>query len=160
MTPVFVSDLFRDYLAHADSITAGVPADSVLLKQSLSDPKVGAPPRLVVEVETDSKLPHPKKRLFNVHLLITAESRTTTGDTAHGTSRDTAETWLDAIRRRLANQTAFAAWIAANRTIEEPPAWQISKLAMFAVSEEFGVDATDLTFTLKLPCKLTAVLIT
>jgi len=50
MNLTLCSDLFRDFFAHADSIAAGVPANDVVKKRSLSDTKVGKPPTLMIEV--------------------------------------------------------------------------------------------------------------
>jgi hypothetical protein len=46
MTTTFLSELLRDFLSDAASITAGVPANNVLKKQALSDSKLAKPPRL------------------------------------------------------------------------------------------------------------------
>lgn len=152
MTPVFCSELFRDYLAHEDSIADGVPADDVLKKQALSDTKVAAPPRLFIPVKADPEKKHPLKLIYEVHIVIDAEVGVT--------DRDTVDGWARAIRARIVKGTdypfqVFEAWVQANRTEQQRTGWQIQRIRMFGSEDDFSVDKEMNIFSVIVPMKIT-----
>lgn len=163
MTPTFLSTLIRDFLAHAESIAAGVPADTVLKKQSLSDTKLAKPPRLLVAVDADPEKKHADKIVFVIAVVITAETSINV--------RATTEAWMKAVRNRIewghANLAThqdgirfqtFQNWIQANRFDAERTGWQIAKLRLFASEEDFSADDETKTYSLSLPMRLTVYL--
>lgn len=147
MTSTFLSTLIRDYLAHADSLAAGVPTDALLKKQSLSDTKLAKPPRLLVAVDPDPEKKHADKIVFVIAVVITAEASINV--------RATTEAWMKAVRLRMDDRQAFANWIQANRTDEQRTGWQIAKLRLFASEEDFSADDETKTYSLSLPMRLT-----
>lgn len=152
MTPVFCSELFRDYLAHADSIADGVPADDVLKKQALSDTKVAAPPRLFIPVKADPEKKHPRKLIYEVHIVIDAEVGVT--------DRDTVDGWARTIRARIVKGEdypfqVFETWIQANRTEQQRTGWQIQRLRVFSSEDDFSVDKEMNIFSVIVPMKIT-----
>lgn len=147
MTPTFLSTLLRDYLADDASITAGVPSNTLLKKQSLTDTKLAKPPRLLVAVDADPENKHASKIIFVVAVVITAEAALDV--------RATTEAWMKAVRLRLADRQSLANWIQANRTDEQRTGWQIRKLRLFASEEDFGTDEETKTYSLSLPMRLT-----
>lgn len=147
MTPTFLSTLLRDYLADDASITAGVPSNTLLKKQSLTDTKLAKPPRLLVAVDADPENKHASKIIFVVAVVITAEAALDV--------RATTEAWMKAVRLRLADRQSLANWIQANRTDEQRTGWQIRKLRLFASEEDFGIDEETKTYSLSLPMRLT-----
>lgn len=148
MTLTFASDLVRDFLSTAESVAAGVPANNLVKKQSLSDLKVAPPPRLVVEVkEEPSETPSQRKSTLLFSLMLTCETK--------AGNRAQAETWMLKIRRRMQDRPTFAAWIVANRTTEQRTGWQIRSLRVYQAEEDFESEDEDKTFTLALPMRLT-----
>lgn len=147
MTPTFLSTLLRDYLADDASITAGVPSNTLLKKQSLTDTKLAKPPRLLVAVDADTENKHASKIIFVIAVVITAEAVLDV--------RATTEAWMKAVRLRLADRQSLANWIQANRTDEQRTGWQIRKLRLFASEEDFGTDEETKTYSLSLPMRLT-----
>ncbi len=152
MTPVFCSELFRDYLAHADSIADGVPADDVLRKQALSDLKVAAPPRMLVAVKSDPEKKHTTKLIYEVHIVIDAE--------VAGTDRDTVDGWARTIRARIEKGTDYRfqvleSWIQANRTEQQRTGWQIERLRLFPSEDDFSVEKEMNMFSVIIPMRLT-----
>jgi hypothetical protein len=152
MTSTFFSDLFRDYLAHADSIAAGVPANNVLKKQSLTDTKLAKPPRLLINLDPDPEKKHPKKIVFDASIVITVESGIN--------ARATTEGWMKAIRERIVQGETYPfqvlqTWIQANRTEGQRTGWQIARLRIFASDEDFASEDDTKTYSLSLPMKLT-----
>jgi hypothetical protein len=152
MTSTFFSDLFRDFLSAAASISAGVPANDVLKKQSLSDAKVAKPPRLLVNVDPDPERKHPNKIVFDASIVITVESGIHV--------RATTEAWMRAIRERLVEGEDYPfqvleAWIQANRTEQQRTGWQIARLRLFASDEDFANEDEMKTYSLSLPIRLT-----
>lgn len=150
MTSTFLSALVRDYLAHADSIAAGVPTDAVLKKQSLNDVKLAKPPRLLVAVDLDAEKKHRDKIVFVLAIVITAES------SIH--ARATTESWMKAVRLRMQDQQSLANWIQANRTVQQRTGWQIARLRLFASEEDFSAEDEMKTYSLSLPMRLTVYL--
>lgn len=159
MSPTFLSTLLRDYLADPDSITAGIPNDATLRKQSLSDTALGKPPRVLIAVEIDNEKKHPKKAIFAVAILLTVEHK--------AEARAQAETWMTKIKDRIVEAIAvgegepsvpfsvLAAWIDANRTEQQRTGWQIRQMRLFSSEEQYDVDDDTKTFTLSLPMRVT-----
>lgn len=164
MTSTFLSALIRDYLADAGSLAAGVPDNTVLKKQALTDTKLAKPPRLLVAVDTDPEKKHEQKIVFVCAVVITVESGIN--------ARATTEGWLKKIRERITAERAdleegetswpgeaFAAWIDANRTEEQRAGWKIVRLRLFASEEDFAVEDETKTYSLSLPLRLTVHLV-
>lgn len=164
MTSTFLSDLIRDYLAHADSIAAGVPGNDVLKKQSLSDTRLAKPPRLLVAVEPDPEKKHASKIVCVCAIVITAEIVKDV--------RATTEAWMKAVRERLTAKRvplaegetswqgeALAAWIDVNRTEEQRAGWKIARMRLFASEEDFAVEDETKTYSLSLPVRFTVHLV-
>ncbi len=159
MTPSFCSDLFRDYLSDAASITAGVPDNTALRKQSISDLRKAKAPRLLVAVQADPEKKHPSKLIYDVHVVIEAELAIT--------PRATVEQWANIIRARIewgnivpasADADRFdslSAWIQANRTTEQRTGWQIEKLRVFPSEDSYNNDGETQCYSIIVPMKLT-----
>lgn len=160
MTSTFLSDLIRDYLAHADSVATGVPGNDVLKKQSLSDTRLAKPPRLLVAVEPDPEKKHASKIVFVCAIVITAE--------IVKDARATIEGWMTSVRNRIEWGHAdpkvrkdgvpfatFNQWVLANRTEEQRAGWRFVKGRLFASEEDYSADDDTKTYSLSVPLRFT-----
>lgn len=155
MNATDVSQLFVDYLSHADSISAGVPDNDTLRKRSLADHRQPRMPFLVVDVALSQDARAFGKALFDVSFQLLAEP----GDGS--LSRPQLEAWLTAIKARIRQRAAddgpeyqvFANWVQANRTEAERTGWQIAQLKLLPSEDSFRAD--DDAFTLSSPALLT-----
>lgn len=159
MTPSFCSELFRDFLADDASLAAGVPDNTTLVKQAISDNIKARPPSLFVAVRADAEKKHPSKLIYDVQIVIDAEVGLT--------ARETVEAWALAIRNRIdwgaqavadQDDTRFetlAAWIQANRTENQRTGWQIEKLRVFPSEDDYNAENGTATLSLVIPMKLT-----
>lgn len=129
--------------ASAKAITL---SQRVLRVQSLSDPKVAKPPRLLFEVKAQDGR-HPRKVIWNVHALLTGETTVNL--------RSTAEDQLEALRLYLTDAAAFDTWIQASRTDAQRNGWQPVKMQILPSEESFNHDDTELTYQLVLPVRIT-----
>lgn len=118
---LFFNELFRDYLKHADSTAAGVPAPATVPFRAAQDKEVVSRPRVVIG--------HEREGSDNVEVY--AATFTITGhfldDATQGTSATQAETWMQKIRQRLADETSLKAYITALST-EIKSGWQPTRL--------------------------------
>lgn len=162
MTPAFVSELFRDYFADAASISAGVPDNTTLIKQAITDAKVAKPPRLMVAVKLNSEKSNNAKQIFDIDLVLSAEQGKTLVEGE--STRATLEAWAELLRARLEEHDAgageerfhvFAEWIQDNRTEEQRTGWQINKLRLFPSEGGFEIEPDEKLEHVRVPLALT-----
>lgn len=111
---LFFATLYRDYLAHADSITAGVPADATLPKNAMGENITHNPPVLLLAaMEQDGSTTARKTILLNVRLRTIVKAATGGASVGTHTTEEAARTWCRAIAARLQDWDAFRTWLTA-----------------------------------------------
>jgi|GEM_PF-2208344 len=110
--------LIRDYLASAASITAGVPADSILPKQIMDSGETRKVPCLAINA-AESGDSSGARRVVDVGVLLPYMLKSTDSNaptdatsTARTISRATASQYMDLIECRLRDTAAFSTYLA------------------------------------------------
>lgn len=142
------NQLFQAYLRTDASVTAGVPAASVLPIRTAQDKDTATRPRLVIANE---RRPETLQNVFDAQFTCTLHFL---NDATTGTTEEQAEAWLQQIRQRIADKTSFQAYIAT-LTTEQQTGWQPAVLHVLALPFKRDLDEEtahhqltfDFTFT-------------
>ena len=114
----YCAKIWRDYLAHADSITAGVPSNDVLPKKTMEAGTMPVYPSMVVTArEEGSKGP---RRTMLVSIMILTWGKASEADgtkepatVAEQTTSTQASEWLAKCSARVRDHDAFKTWFLA-----------------------------------------------
>lgn len=122
---LYFAQLVLDYLAHADSITAGVPDADTLPKIVLDSGTLQTIPGLVITAEEINDSTH-VKRVIQVVCALLYHNRATGSDAAaDATSLARSTPFIEAARMhdlissRLADVASFRTWLATRDTAAE-----------------------------------------
>jgi hypothetical protein len=135
MTAHLLAKIIRDYLAHADSITAGVPDIAI---QHMDETTMEAPPRLLVRAAADDEVKFSTKVVMVVNIDLAIEDGT-------ANQRSTLQNWMQAIRARLLagdefQGETFGTWIYYNVSEELRAGWKIAKMRLYPGQEGISQD--------------------
>ena len=117
--------LIHGYLAHADSITAGLPVESVLPRVLMDDGKVARLPCLLIAGMEDKDSKTAGRRVIGVTTFLfyrlkkqDADAPADTASLIQVCTRQQASEWMDLIESRLRNTDALGAYIATLPEVE------------------------------------------
>lgn len=102
---VYFNGLFRDFLATAESLAAGVPAEVPMTTAQESDAEATRPQFVISHEREDVPNDEVYQARFSVRLM--------TNEAEGSDSYEESEGWLQSVRDRLANETAVRAYVAA-----------------------------------------------
>lgn len=114
---IYFNELFRDYLRTSASQAAGVPTTSVMPIRTAQDKEAVTRPRAVISHE---RRPETLRHIYDALFTVTGHFL---DDPAQGTTSNSAELYMQAIRQRLADTEALQAYIAALSS-ETQQGWQ------------------------------------